>query len=568
MRRPRLSTRILAVVALWATIVGCAAPPSRSDSGQAPRTAAQSESGRAKRIVIGIAGDLPVLTNRVIRAVYSYTSPGGGEVEDLITDGLTDLDGADIPHPKLAEDVPSFENGLWKILPDGRTETTWRIRENARWHDGTPVTTDDLLFTMTVVRDRELPVFRDATFDLIDNIQASDARTITVTWKEPFIQADTLFSKDLAQPMPKHLLEGPYTTDKAGFLQLPFWNVSFVGAGPYRVRSFTPGTGMVLAAFDDYVLGRPKIGEVEIRFIPDPTTLLANVYSGAVDATMGRGIQLDLALEAKARWTDGQAIMSPSSRVAIFPQFIDPTPAAIGDVRFRRAVLYALDRQAIVDTLQSGVTPVAHAFLSPDHPDYRTLENDIIRYDYDPRQAARLIEEIGYSRGADGFYRDAGGRRLAMEIWASGESKQMFAVADAWRQAGIDTEPIVLPQQRWNDREYVAKFPGFRMNRQPSAVADLRRFQSGQVPLPENNFVGVNYSRYMNPELDALIDTYFRTIPKAERTRAMGAILRHMTEQINVMGLYHDVQPTLVANRITGFSAPEVGWDAHLWDVR
>jgi peptide/nickel transport system substrate-binding protein len=523
---------------------------------------------RTKRLVIGIAGDLPVLTNKVIRAVYAYTSPGGSEVEDLITDGLSDLDGADVPQAKLAEAVPAFENGLWRILPDGRTETTWKIRENARWHDGTAVSTDDLLFTMTVMRDRELPVFRDATYDLIEQVQASDARTFTVTWSQPFIQADTLFSKDLAQPLPKHLLEGTYTNDKANFLQIPFWNAEFVGAGPYRVKSFTAGAGLVLTAFDDYVLGRPRIDEIEVRFIPDPTTLLANVYSGAVEATMGRGIQLDLALQAKEQWAAGQPIMAPASRVVIFPQFIDPTPSAIADRRFRRAMLYALDRQQIVDTLQSGVTPVAHAFLSPQHPDYAAIEGEIARYDFDPRQAARLIEEIGFSRGPDGFYRDQTGRRLAVEIWASGESKQMFAAADGWRQAGIDAEPVVLPQQRWNDREYVAKFPGFRMNRQPNNMADLRRFQSAQVPLPENNFVGVNYSRYMNPELDALVDRFFLTIPRAERTRLLANIMRHTTEEVTDMGVYHDVQPTLVANRITGVTAPATGWNAHLWDVR
>src|SRR5439155_20184553 len=142
----------------------------------------------------------------------------------------------------------------------------WRLRDNARWHDGSPVTTDDLLFTMTVVRDRELPVFRDATYDLIDNVQAIDSRTITVTWSQPFIQADTLFTKDLAQPLPKHLLEAPYLNDKANFLQVPFWSSEFVGAGPYRVKSLTPGTGLILTAFDAYVLGRPKIDEIEVRF--------------------------------------------------------------------------------------------------------------------------------------------------------------------------------------------------------------------------------------------------------------------------------------------------------------
>jgi peptide/nickel transport system substrate-binding protein len=315
-------------------------------------------------------------------------------------------------------------------------------------------------------------------------------------------------------------------------------------------------------------LGRAKIDEIEVRFIPDPTTLIANVYSGAIDATVGRGIQLDLALQAKEQWTDGQPIMAPASRVVVFPQLLDPTPAVIGDVRFRRALLFAMDRQQIVDTLQSGVTPVADAFVSPEHPDYAELQRDIVRYEYDPRQAARLVEEIGLARGQDGFYRDPGGRRLAMEIWASGESKQMLAVADGWRQTGIETEAIILPQQRWNDREYVAKFPGFRMNRQPNSNADLRRYQSAQAPLAENNFVGANYSRYMNPELDALVDQFFRTIPKAERTRALGAIMRVTTGQVVDMGLYHDVQPTLVANRVTGVTAPATGWNAHLWEVR
>src|SRR5207248_11686013 len=100
-----------------------------------------------------------------------------------------------------------------------------------------------------------------------------------------------------------------------------------------------------------------------------------------------------------------------------------------------------------------------HSFLSPRSPDYPTIEKDIVQYNYDPRQVARLIVEMGYARGSDGFYRDAAGQRVGVEIWATNESKPMIATADAWRQAGIDAEPIILPPQRFNDREYVAKFP-------------------------------------------------------------------------------------------------------------
>ncbi len=283
---------------------------------------------------------------------------------------------------------------------------------------------------------------------------------------------------------------------------------------------------------------------------------------------MGRGIALDQALQARDAWPDGQEIMAPNAWVVIFPQLLDPNPASVADVRFRRAVMYGLDRQQMVDTIESGVTDVAHAILNPKDPEYAAIKDDIVRYDYDPRQAARLIEEVGYSRGQDGFYRDATGQRLGVEIWASGESKTMIATADAWRQIGVDANPVVLPPQRWNDREYVANFPAFRMQRQPNSAANLRGFQSIQTPRPETHWVGNNYSRYDSPDLDALIDKYFTTVPKAERARALGAVIHHMTDVLNVMGLFYDVQPTLVSNRITGMTSPETGWNAHLWDVR
>jgi len=555
---------------LLATLVGCAAPPARTDTAQSSGNSGNSgtTSSGPKRIVIGIAGELPVLNLKVIRSVQSFTAPGGSEVEDLLTDGLADLDDDGIPQVKLAEAVPTLENGLWKLLPDGKMETTWKIRENARWHDGNPVTTDDLLFTMALGRDREMPIFRDATFDLIEDVRAADARTITVTWSQPFVQADTLFTKDLAQPLPKHLLEPAYTADKTTFNQLPFWSSELVGAGPYRLKSFNAGTGLVLAAFDGYALGRPKIDEIEVRFIPDVNTLVANLYAGAVDATMGRGVALDIALQAKEQWTAGRPLFGEDTWIPIFPQLLNPSPSAVGDLRVRRAMLHAIDRQQMVDTIQSGVVSVAHSFINPKHPEFPNADEFVVKYDYDLRRTAQLLEEAGFSRAPDGFYRDGTGQRFAVEIWASGESKPMTAVADYWRQAGIDASPVVLPAQRWNDRQYVSNFPSFRMSRNPNSIVNLRYYQSARTPLAENNYVGVNYSRYMNAELDAMIDRYFTTIPRAERNQTMGQIMHHMTENLNVMGLYYDVQSTLVANRITGVTSPQTGWNAHTWEVR
>src|SRR5207248_6900336 len=130
---------------------------------------------------------------------------------------------------ELAEQVPSVENGLWKLLPDGTMETTWNIRPNATWHDGQPFTADDLIFTLQVVRDPELPIFGNAAYAFISDIRSSDPRTVTVTWNQPFIHADWLFSAPLALPFAKHMLQTTYQDHKSTFTEEPYWGHDYVG---------------------------------------------------------------------------------------------------------------------------------------------------------------------------------------------------------------------------------------------------------------------------------------------------------------------------------------------------
>src|SRR4029453_14151363 len=107
------------------------------------------------------------------------------------------------------------------------------------------------------------------------------------------------------------------------------------------------------------------------------------------------------------RWPDGAVVPLQASWLALWPQFLNPNPAVIGNVQFRRALLHALDRQQLVDALQFGLTSVADTYLSPDDPGHRDTAGGIVRYPYDPRQAAQLIESLGYTRAADGSYEDA-----------------------------------------------------------------------------------------------------------------------------------------------------------------
>src|SRR5205823_13296513 len=98
-----------------------------------------------------------------------------------------------------------------------------------------------------------------------------------------------------------------YADDKANFLSLPYWTQDFVGAGPYRIKEWVLDSHMILTANEAYVLGKPHIDEIEIRMIPDPNTIVANLLAGALDFTLGRSLlSVEQAQSVLNTWPDAK----------------------------------------------------------------------------------------------------------------------------------------------------------------------------------------------------------------------------------------------------------------------
>lgn len=190
-----------------------------------------------------------------------------------------------------------------------------------------------------------------------------------------------------------------------------------------------------------------------------------------------------------------------------------------------------------------------------------------------------MIAALGYIRGADGVFRDQAGQRLEVEI-RSGPQDQAFnpavAIADYWQRIGVQTSTVRATGRLAQDPELHATFPGFLISSEPHDVLGLGVLHSVQARLPENGFQvagAPNRSRYMNPDLDGLIDTYFRTVSPRERVPVMGRIAQHVAEQLSVMGIYYNPSPYGRANRLVSVSPePAQGsnsaWNAQEWDVR
>ncbi len=558
-----------AVMVFAVLLGGCGSPGAPAVGRQADGRQADGRQAAPKRVVASIMGDP--------HTVYQTLNPasrvrGIEHIQALVAGGLT-REGEGILRAELAEAVPSVENGLWKVFPDGKMETTWKIRNGPEWHDGTPFTSADLVFVAQVVRDKDLPIFSKVMYEFIDTVEAPDSLTLTIKWKSTYIDADTMFGVS-AVPFARHRLEKPYVENKETFIDDPYWSFEYVGTGPFTIKTWERGSHMIVRANDRYVLGRPKVDEVELRFIEDANATQANLLAGAVDMTLGRNLSGPQALEISNRWTDGRMYVNydGANQIALYVQHINPNPPIVTDLTFKRAALHAIDRQAMVDALVTRQSEVAHSWLRPGQPAYREIEaRNLVKYEYDPRRAIQMLETIGYTRGADRAMRDSSGRQLGYEVRTTGgddlREKMLFTIADDWQQIGMAISPYVIPRQQADDLEYRATYPAMELVRQGLDHTGSRNIHSRNTPLAENSYrVTGNRSRYHSPELDSLIDRYLITIPLPERREAMGQIVRHISENLPFLMMLYTSGVYLVSNRIQNFKA-DGPWNAHEWDV-
>jgi ABC-type transport system substrate-binding protein len=136
-------------------------------------------------------------------------------------------------------------------------------------------------------------------------------------------------------------------------------------------------------------------------------------------------------------------------------------------------------------------------------------------------------------------------------------------------------DQVFIPQARANDREYRSERPGFELSRYPANanIDSMQRFHTSQVPVASNSFTGTNKARYSSPEVDALLDRYFGTIPRSERGQVLAQIVRQTTSDVVPIPLFHDGRTALISNQVQNVASRRSissteGWNAEQWTIR
>jgi peptide/nickel transport system substrate-binding protein len=478
--------------------------------------------------------------------------------------------------PYLAAELPSFERGTWKLLQDGGMETTYLLRDNGTWHDGAPVTAHDFVFAYRVRVDPEVAVAARDTERRMSRATALDDRTLVLEWNELYIWAG-MISMPYFSPLPTHLLESHFNADKASFLELPHWRSEFIGAGPYRLESWQQGAEMTLRAHDGFVLGKPLIDRVQIRFIGDANTIVANLLGGAVDIAFHSsiGFSQNRALE-QAGWAGVNEYWRGNPRFLEF-QTRDwgNLQRAVLDVRVRRAMLHAFDRQEIIDGLYAGKTHQLHFWLPPDDLAYPVVDRSITKYPYEPSRAEALLREAGWAKGSDGVARNAAGEGLHMPLLnQSGEIDQLEAavLANRWKDVGIGSETQVLSRAQQSDGEFRSKFPAVSFNR---TNFDYETFPSlrSKVTSAQNRWTGTNRNGYVNAVIDDYWTKAMATLDARDREPLYVEVFRAMTADAVVTPTH--LQPRafaytadLIGPRESSQNAGALVWNSWEWHWR
>jgi len=550
------------------TVAACA--PGNLGSGSQSGQPSSSSSG-PKTIVIGIDED--------VASIWDVVTSGGGtgarELANIVNQHLVALTADGSPTPRLLAEIPSLERGTWTVQPDGGMETTWKLRPNVVWHDGTPFTAEDVLFSYAVNRDSEIPNANQETVRLISRMDAVDPTTVKVTWSEPYPFADRLEHRDLF-PVPKHLLERSYSDAKEAFLLQPYFSDEYVGLGPYRVTRWERGSHLDLTAFDQFFLGRPRIDTIRVQFITDMSTMLANLSSRATQMmlTLGAVPKFDSLMNLKREWESsryGTVLTDPITYRFIEPQKRSTaSPADLADPRVRQALMYMLDREELIRVNFGEDGILADSWAHPQFPQYSQLRDAIFRYAPDTRRASALLEEAGWQRGPNGL--EKGGQHFQVAIRDADGEHDALILASSWKAVGINGTYEPRSTALLRDRQDRATFTGIEITSSPLALLSVSRKLAGiNIPTADNRWTGSNRGAYSNPIWDDLDKRANTTLHERDRIDIERDLVRIYTTELPLLPLYFRMDAVPVGGGITGPVAntgvAHRGFILHTWNI-
>ena len=433
------------------------------------------------------------------------------------------------PVPALAESWELDEQGV-----------TFRLRNDVMWHDGQPTTADDVLFTFELAKNEETAsLLGSAYLTMVESATVVDPQTIRFEFVAPHSQAMQGF---WWAPLPRHLL-GSVAPAELG--QNPY-NRQPVGNGPFKFVSWQSGQELTVEANADYpeeLGGRPMLDRIVFRVVPEATTRLTEILTGAIH--INHTLLPDEAQQVEGQ--QGVTLVQYPGREFLYVGWNNEREL-FSDPRVRRALTMAIDRDAIIESLMFGFAEPATGMI----PSWSPVAPAVEAIPFDQAGARALLQQAGFAPGPDGTLA-RNGQPLRFTIMSSEDRlRQDIAVVvqQQLSQIGVQAEvravefQTLLQQHR--ARDYEGIISGWSLDTFRADPSPL--FSCEQAQTPES----ANRAGYCNPAADRLIDAGLRETTDARSQEIWGEFTRLLQNDQPITFLFWPQQLAGVHQSIQG----------------
>lgn len=490
-----------ALVCGVAVLVACGGGEKKNGGGGA---------GDANRLVIGLKSSPTNLDPRV------GNDNASGRIHDLCCAGLIKV----TPEMDYAPDIASS----WET-PDDKT-IIFHLNPNAKFQDGKPVTAQDVKWTYDSLMAEGFTTSKKSGYSAVQAIEAPDAQTVIFRLKEA--------NGGIFDNLTLGIL--PQGSDTNTAKSAP------IGAGPYKVTSFRTDESVELQAFDGYHGGAAKIKNLQVRIIPDATTMVLEMRRGTVNLEINQ-IPFENVDEFE-KSPKHQVVKKPGS-VWQYLAFNLRDPM-LAKVEVRRALAHAIDRQRIVTDLLRGHGVPSDTMFGEGH--WARAAN-LPTYGYDPAKARQMLDAAGY-RDPDG---EGPRPRFTLSFKTSTDTEANLRaqmIQQMLKEIGVQVEIQTSEFGTFLEDVQKGNFQMYSLSRNGIQDPDFYSviFHSKNIP-PE----GQNRGYYNNPRVDQLIADGRATFDRAKRKQIYGDIQRIVQEDLPYISLYHQVNVAVMDKGLQGY---------------
>lgn len=489
-----------------------------------------------------------------------YADGGAGTaVEYSVFDSLWRIGPDGHLVPNLAAAIPTVANG--GISPDG---LRWHItlRRGVLWHDGAPFTSEDVLFTIGLLRDTSVPV-RSRNGQLnVAQIAASDPYSIDIRLKTPFAPYATALGR--TSIVPAHIL-----SREPDILDAQF-NAEPIGTGPFRFRRRIAGDRIEFDANLQYHRGAPSVGKLIQKYVPDQHTLYAQLETGSVSIFDGKGISPERVASARTS-RNFNVVMAPAPYVEFL--YFNMERPQFAEKAVRQAIHRAVDRNAWINVLYYGLPRPTLSYLPADHWAYN---HSLRAPDFDLAAARTMLEDAGWRLGKDGV-RAKGSVRLAFtcSTLAGDKSREQAQLVLQQNLAAVGIAMSIhnMPGAIvYGDFTTKAEFDMMLVGWEPLFFPDpdyTARIASSAIPAPGG--AGANYTRYRSAEIDQLCIAGLGTLDREARRKIYWRIQEVLFDDLPFIPIFSYRSALGVSKRLRGFQpnpySPCNSWNNAEWSV-